>query len=225
MTQTESGSRAKSGRPRDPDMESRVFAAALAVYAEAGWSGFSFDVVARAAGVGKHAMYLRWSTREALLVAALEDSIVAVPDLDRGSLRDDLLHLLTSMLHSLSGPSGLAPLRVLLEAHAAPGSSTALPTSPLLASKRPGPRSVAASTAAAAGRHRRRGAGGLDQWRGHQPRPRHPLRSRCCAGSRAARLRGAGAAAAVADQAGQERPGISSDTRPSRPSLTVRSTR
>ena len=101
-------------------MESRVFAAALAVYADAGWSGFSFDVVARAAGVGKHAMYLRWSTREELLVAALEASIVAVPDLDRGSVREDLLHLLTSMLQSLMGPSGLAPLRVLLEAHAAP---------------------------------------------------------------------------------------------------------
>jgi AcrR family transcriptional regulator len=101
-------------------MERRVFAAALAVYAEAGWSGFSFDVVARAAGVGKHAMYLRWSTREELLVAALDASIVAVPDLDRGSVREDLLHLLTSMLQSLSGPSGLAPLRVLLEAHAAP---------------------------------------------------------------------------------------------------------
>lgn len=120
MTQTEPRSRAKSGRPRDPGVEARVFAAALAVYAEAGWSGFSFDVVARAAGVGKHAMYLRWSTREELLVAALEASIVAVPDLDRGSVRADLLHLLTSMLQSLSGPSGLAPLRVLLEAHTAP---------------------------------------------------------------------------------------------------------
>jgi AcrR family transcriptional regulator len=101
-------------------MEKRVFAAALAVYADAGWSGFSFDVVARAAGVGKHAMYLRWSTREELLVAALEDSIVAVPDLDRGSVREDLLHLVTSMTQSLTGPSGLTPLRVLLEAHAAP---------------------------------------------------------------------------------------------------------
>src|ERR1700746_3102675 len=37
------------GRPRDPDLESRVFAAALKIYAEAGWSGFSFEAVARTA--------------------------------------------------------------------------------------------------------------------------------------------------------------------------------
>ena len=120
MTSTESRSRAKAGRPRDPAMEGRVFAAALALYTEAGWSGFSLDVVARAAGVGKHAIYLRWSTREELLVAALEHSMVAVPDLDRGSVREDLLHLVTAMMQSLSGPSGLTPLRVLLEAHVAP---------------------------------------------------------------------------------------------------------
>lgn len=101
-------------------MEERVFAAALALYTEAGWSGFSFDVVARAAGVGKHAIYLRWRTREELLVAALEHSMVTVPDLDRGSVREDLLHLVASMMQSLSGPSGLTPLRVLLEAHVAP---------------------------------------------------------------------------------------------------------
>jgi DNA-binding transcriptional MerR regulator/predicted nucleic acid-binding protein len=47
------GARARPGRPRDPNLESRVFAAALRVYAEAGWSGFSFDAVARRAGVGK----------------------------------------------------------------------------------------------------------------------------------------------------------------------------
>ena len=120
MTTTEPRSRAKSGRPRDPGMEARVFAAALAVYGEAGWSGFSLDVVARAAGVGKNAIYLRWSSREELLVAALENSIVAVPDLDRGSVREDLLHLVSAMMQSLAGPSGLTPLRVLLEAHAAP---------------------------------------------------------------------------------------------------------
>jgi DNA-binding transcriptional MerR regulator len=54
--------RARSGRPRDPDLESRVLAAALRVYAEAGWSGFSFDAVARRAGVGKAPLYLRWQS-------------------------------------------------------------------------------------------------------------------------------------------------------------------
>lgn len=118
MASTEA--RSQAGRPRDPAMEARVHDAALSVYGDRGWSGFSLDAVARAAGVGKNAIYLRWRTREDLLVSALEQFIVAVPDLDRGSVREDLLHLVASMAETFSGPAGLAPLRVLLEAHSAP---------------------------------------------------------------------------------------------------------
>ena len=39
----------RPGRPRDPSLEPRVVAAALAVYAENGWSGFNFEAVARRA--------------------------------------------------------------------------------------------------------------------------------------------------------------------------------
>jgi AcrR family transcriptional regulator len=58
------------GRPRDPNLESRVFAAVRTIYAEAGWSGFSFDAVARSAGVGKAPLYLRWKTKEDLLLSS-----------------------------------------------------------------------------------------------------------------------------------------------------------
>jgi AcrR family transcriptional regulator len=118
MTSTEA--RSQPGRPRDPALEARVFAAALELYAGRGWSGFSFDALARRAQVGKNALYLRWSSREELLVAALEQHIVAVPDLDRGSVRDDLRHLVASMARTFTGPAGLAPLRVLMEAQTAP---------------------------------------------------------------------------------------------------------
>src|ERR1700731_4692469 len=60
------------GRPADPDIERRVIAAALSVYGEAGWAGFSLDRVARRAPVGKAALYRRWPTKEDLLLAALE---------------------------------------------------------------------------------------------------------------------------------------------------------
>jgi hypothetical protein len=53
-------------------------------------------------------------------VSALEQFIVAVPELDRGSVREDLLHLVASMAETVAGPAGLTPLRVLLEAHTAP---------------------------------------------------------------------------------------------------------
>lgn len=78
------------GRKRDPLIEPRVFEAALRVYARDGWGGFTFESVARAAGVGKPALYRRWSNREELLVAALDMSDFPTAR-DCGSVRADLL--------------------------------------------------------------------------------------------------------------------------------------
>ena len=46
---TEPKGQAARGRPADPDIERRVIAAALSVYGEVGWAGFSLDRVARRA--------------------------------------------------------------------------------------------------------------------------------------------------------------------------------
>jgi AcrR family transcriptional regulator len=78
------------GRKRDPLMEPKVFAAALRVYAAEGWSGFTFDAVAREAGVGKPAIYLRWHSQEDLLVHAF-GKIHFPTARDCGSLREDVL--------------------------------------------------------------------------------------------------------------------------------------
>jgi DNA-binding transcriptional MerR regulator/AcrR family transcriptional regulator len=109
-------SRARAGRPRDPQLESRVLTAALWVYAEAGWSGFSFDAVARRAGVGRAPLYLRWQSKEDLLLAALSAHSSTIPLRDCGSLRDDLAEYATRLLESKSGPEGWAFLRIRLEA-------------------------------------------------------------------------------------------------------------
>jgi len=78
------------GRKRDPNIEPKVFTAALRVYAAEGWSGFSFDAIAREAGVGKPAVYLRWKEPEELLVHAFNEIHFPVAR-DCGSLREDLL--------------------------------------------------------------------------------------------------------------------------------------
>ncbi|MFN2538051.1 MAG: TetR/AcrR family transcriptional regulator [Mycobacteriales bacterium] len=115
----ESGFRPK-GRPRDPDVDHRARSAAVRVYAREGWGGFTLDAVAKEAGVGKAGLYLRWGSREELLIDALESHIVTVAALDTGSLRGDLVLLASSMLATFAGEAGLAPLRMFVEGHAAP---------------------------------------------------------------------------------------------------------
>jgi AcrR family transcriptional regulator len=110
----------RPGRPRDPQLENRVFAAALGLYSEAGWSGFSFDAIARRAGVGKAPLYLRWKLKEDLLLAALsaQTSSILIPD--SGDLRTDLTEYASSLLTSQSRPEGWAYLRIHLEASVIP---------------------------------------------------------------------------------------------------------
>jgi AcrR family transcriptional regulator len=108
------------GRPRDPNLESRVFAAALKIYAEAGWSGFSFDAVARSACVGKAPLYLRWKTKEDLLLAALSAHYRSISIRDFGNLRDDLVDYATQLLESKASADGWAFLRLHLEASVIP---------------------------------------------------------------------------------------------------------
>ena len=110
----------RPGRRRDPSLEPRVVAAALAVYAEAGWSGFSFDAVARRAGVGKAPLYLRWASKEDLLLAAFGAHTTAITMHDSGNLRDDLVAYACRLLDSKAGPAGWAFLRLHLEATVIP---------------------------------------------------------------------------------------------------------
>lgn len=110
------GVASRPGRRRDPSLEPRVVAAALAVYAEAGWSGFSFDAVARRAGVGKAPLYLRWGNKEDLLLAAFGAHTTAITITDSGNLRDDLTEYACRLIDSKAGPDGWAFLRLHLEA-------------------------------------------------------------------------------------------------------------
>ncbi len=84
---------AARGRPRDPGLEDRVFDAAIALYAEVGWASFSFEAVARRAGVGKAGLYSRWAGRQDLLRQTFEARWLAPARIDTGTLRGDLIAL------------------------------------------------------------------------------------------------------------------------------------
>jgi len=103
---------ARPGRPRDPDIEDRVFDAAMAIYASAGWAGFNFEVITRATGIGKAAIYRRWPYRGALLADTLRARWMTVEDIDTGNLRDDLIRLVRLILTSHTGRYGFAAIQM-----------------------------------------------------------------------------------------------------------------
>jgi AcrR family transcriptional regulator len=80
-----------AGRPRDPGLETAILTAAQDLLIEHGFSGTTVEAVARAAGTGKAAVYRRWPTKTALVIAAVQalQNPPVVPD--TGTLRGDLL--------------------------------------------------------------------------------------------------------------------------------------
>ncbi len=116
-----STARVAPGRPRDPAVDRRIAQAALDLFADAGWTGFAMEAVARRAGVGKASLYLRWNTKEALLADAVAWRLARVADVDTGTLHGDLVELATQVLDLYAGDTGRAALRLGLEAAAIPG--------------------------------------------------------------------------------------------------------
>jgi AcrR family transcriptional regulator len=92
------GRRRKSiGARRNPASAGAILDAAEAVLAEAGYSGFSIEAVARRARAGKPTIYRWWPSKAALLLEVYQrQKRVAVPD--TGRLEDDLAGFLKSLL-------------------------------------------------------------------------------------------------------------------------------
>jgi AcrR family transcriptional regulator len=94
----------------------------MEIFAAEGWRGFTFDSIARAAGVGKSSLYLRYSSREELLLDVLETHgyTTADNDHDLGSIDADLSDFARSYAQWLDGPAGLWSIRLSLEARLNP---------------------------------------------------------------------------------------------------------
>jgi len=104
------------GRPRDPDLSGRILTAALEEYARTGWGSFTMQGVAKRAGVGKSALYLRWSTKEQLLVDSIEAvSLPLTADIDTGHLRSDLTETASGLFRYFLDPIGWASLRIAVD--------------------------------------------------------------------------------------------------------------
>lgn len=110
-----------AGRPRDPEIDRRIIEAATTLFGRVGWTGFTFEAVAREAGVGKPSVYLRWNTKEQLLSGALQTGIANVDDVDHGDIRSDLVAVARQLLSLYLGPGRRAVERMKLEAQDIPG--------------------------------------------------------------------------------------------------------
>ena len=115
---TEPGRR--RGRPRSAEIDHRILEAAWAVYAERGWAGFNFDVVATQASVSKDAIYRRYRTRIELLLAAMSSgrrrSEVSIDQ----DIRRYLFGLAKEHFDRYVAEHGFGVLRIFVEASESP---------------------------------------------------------------------------------------------------------
>ena len=85
----------RPGRPRDPDVDRAILRATLRVLTEEGYAGTSIERVASEAGVGKTAIYRRYSSKEELAASAaasIKDDWGPPPD--TGNARQDIVEML-----------------------------------------------------------------------------------------------------------------------------------
>lgn len=102
------------GRPRDAEIDKKIVKAAAQLYADEGWAGFTFEAISRRAGVGKPAVYLRWSSRMELLRSALGFNFSPTTP-DTGSFRDDLMDYGIQQYRWYQAPESRALTRLQLD--------------------------------------------------------------------------------------------------------------
>ena len=95
----------RPGRPRDAHRDEAILAAALEILNSEGYVGLTIEGVAARAGVGRPTIYRRWASKAELVVAALVDTVhIAVPDVDTGSLRRDLVAMQRRQVALMNSP-------------------------------------------------------------------------------------------------------------------------
>ncbi|MFE3187779.1 TetR/AcrR family transcriptional regulator [Nocardia sp. NPDC059240] len=81
------------GRPRDGRVDQAIAVAVRALLAEQGYGTLTVDAVAARAGVGKAAIYRRYSSKQEMIFAVILHGMGETPPTDTGSLRGDVTAL------------------------------------------------------------------------------------------------------------------------------------
>lgn len=107
----------RGGRPKggSDGIVRAVLEATLQQLGDRGFPGVSVDEVAKAAGVNKTSVYRRWPSRGALVLAALQTLRDREPPPPQtGSLREDLIAMLSAKVALVRTPSGCKILRAMI---------------------------------------------------------------------------------------------------------------
>jgi len=111
-------------RRRGTALTEAIFLATLDELARTSFAELSFDKIATAAGTGKAALYRRWSTPSDLVLAALTDPATGfggpLTPPRTGTLRGDLIELLTHFGYALTEPRGRALRPLIADRHQHP---------------------------------------------------------------------------------------------------------
>jgi AcrR family transcriptional regulator len=101
------------GRPRNPETDARITAAAAELMLERGFDKTTVDEVAARAAVGKATVYRRWRSKDDLAVAAMASLFASeIPEPDTGSIRGDLTESYRRALEFVNSPAGARFVRM-----------------------------------------------------------------------------------------------------------------
>jgi AcrR family transcriptional regulator len=101
--------------PRIARTRAVVLDAATELLSDEGYEGFTVDAVVHRSGVAKTTIYRHWPTKLDLLVAAVNCFGDQVPTPDTGSLRDDLVALLSHLADDLANEQWSKSLPSIIE--------------------------------------------------------------------------------------------------------------
>lgn len=102
--------RLSRGRPRDEEVNARIISASVQELARGGISHFNVSAVARRAQVSKGSVYLRWPTREALILSAAEHVVSPIIAPTEGTFRDRLTTLADRWAEAFGQPQSVEAL-------------------------------------------------------------------------------------------------------------------
>jgi AcrR family transcriptional regulator len=103
-------------RRRGKELEHALYDATLDELAAVGYSGLTMEGIAARARTGKAALYRRWSSKPALVQAALQYALPTLPEprTDR-SARENLLSVFTSHCDVVAGKTAFPSLPVMFQ--------------------------------------------------------------------------------------------------------------